>query len=421
MSSFSGPEKLSKELVFAFDMGNIQKSWLGAPATNLITEHNYANWSKSASLKIELSPYTTPFNTASYTMSDGTNTNYLLMSRNITVPNDSSTYMISVFVRKTFGGTSARLGFNVGFSGGTTVSSNPRFNSDTGVGNTGSVINFGEWWYWYFSITNNSSGNTNLYCEFYPATGVYNGNDSVTGIGTVTIGALMINSGSVASRFTTGTRSTTQAILDLTGLNTITSSDLTYSSGNEFSFNGSTNFLRPSITHSYLNSSCLEVWFRSSSHGSGNKTIFGYRHNEGYSLPTIGSMYLNGNNLYGSLITTSQVYRTVLAASTISTNTWYHAALNKNTQTGNFDLYLNGQLSGTQTFDVSTYGQWPNAGNFIGDNILDIAKSTNTNAGQGWSSDYFTGSIPIAKVYNRTLTTSEIRQNFNALRGRFGL
>lgn len=34
---------------------------------------------------------------------------------------------------------------------------------------------------------------------------------------------------------------------------------------------------------------------------------------------------------------------------------------------------------------------------------------------------YFKGNIPIAQVYNRALTTAEIQQNFNALRGRFGI
>lgn len=34
---------------------------------------------------------------------------------------------------------------------------------------------------------------------------------------------------------------------------------------------------------------------------------------------------------------------------------------------------------------------------------------------------YFPGSIPVVRVYNRELSATEIQQNFNALRGRFGI
>jgi len=225
----------------------------------------------------------------------------------------------------------------------------------------------------------------------------------------------------LSTPFTTGSRSNTQALFDLTNINTITANNLTYAIDSTFSFNGTSNLLNPSISHSYLSSSALEVVFRSTSHGTGFKTIFGYRHNDGYSFPTIGSLYLNANTLSATLIASSQGYRTATVASAIATNTFYHVVLNKNTINGSLEIYVNGVLSGSQTFDVATYGQWPSAGSFIGANILDIGKSTNTNAGQGWSADHFSGSIPVAKVYNRILSPTEIQRNFNALRGRYGI
>jgi len=33
----------------------------------------------------------------------------------------------------------------------------------------------------------------------------------------------------------------------------------------------------------------------------------------------------------------------------------------------------------------------------------------------------FNGYIPIVKIYNRELSASEVRQNFNAMKSRFGL
>ena len=38
MSAYSGPEIANDGLVFAYDMGNPQKSWKGAPTTNLLSQ-----------------------------------------------------------------------------------------------------------------------------------------------------------------------------------------------------------------------------------------------------------------------------------------------------------------------------------------------------------------------------------------------
>ena len=39
----------------------------------------------------------------------------------------------------------------------------------------------------------------------------------------------------------------------------------------------------------------------------------------------------------------------------------------------------------------------------------------------GQGEDRFTGKIAIVKEYSRALTAEEVRQNFNALRNRFGI
>jgi hypothetical protein len=211
---------------------------------------------------------------------------------------------------------------------------------------------------------------------------------------------------------------------DISGSNNVTlTNGPTFDSqnGGGIIFDGIDDYAIPNISHSYLSSSALEVWFNSSSHGSGFKTIFGYRHNSGYSLPTIGSIYLNNNTLSASLITATQVYRTATFSTSISTNRFYHVVLNKDTVNGNLQLFVNGIAGSVQTFDAATYGQWTTAGSYIGANTLDVAKSTNSNAGQGWGSDYFNGRIFKLAVYSRILTITEILQNFNAIRSRFGI
>ena len=48
--------------------------------------------------------------------------------------------------------------------------------------------------------------------------------------------------------------------------------------------------------------------------------------------------------------------------------------------------------------------------------------ATDLTLGYGYSTaQVFSGIIAQVSVYNRALTASEIQQNFNALRGRFGI
>ena len=405
MSVFAGSNIASNSsLVFAYDMGNTQKSWKGEPTTNLYTG------------SIDIAGTVDGFGGGSFL-----DTN--LVSRN---PFDTSI----VYARKSNSGV-ATWSVEANLTAGVTYtysvwcktiaqSSVALRRNEPGVYLVESKfvnVVVGQWTRVDFTFTVNTGKSGTQVVGI----NVGDANSGQPNPGIFIYGA-QLEQKSYATPFVAGTRSSTQVLLDLIGQNTITATSLTYSSTGTFSFNGSSDFLRPNITHSYLSSSCLEVWFNSTSHGgTQRKTIFGYAHNEGYSNPTIGSIYLEGNNLYATVITASQTYRTASASAAINTNTWYCAVLNKNTATGNLDLYLNGALSGTQTFDPVSYGQWTTTGTFIGSNILDIGKSTNNSVGQGWSTSYFSGSIPITKVYNRVLTAAEIAQNFNATRSRYGL
>lgn len=185
-------------------------------------------------------------------------------------------------------------------------------------------------------------------------------------------------------------------------------------------FDGSTQYSHPPISLSYLNSCTMEATFNSSVYVAGAKTIFGYAQKSGYTAPTIGSMYINTGTLTASIIGVTDGYRYVTGG-TILANRNYHVTFTKDTIKGILQLYVNGILMGTQTFTAANYAQWTTLGSYIGTNVLDIAKSTNTVAGQGWSTDYFNGTIYGLKVYSRVLSSSEIQQNFNALRSRYGV
>ena len=71
---------------------------------------------------------------------------------------------------------------------------------------------------------------------------------------------------------------------------------------------------------------------------------------------------------------------------------------------------MNGVQVGTQSLS-GTHSQLNNFS--IGNNSDNIASGNYSNA--------VNGSIPVLKYYNRALTAAEISQNFNALRGRYGI
>jgi len=133
-------------------------------------------------------------------------------------------------------------------------------------------------------------------------------------------------------------------------------------------------------------------------------------------------VYIQDNNTFNaSVITAAQVYRGVTSTTTVIANKTYHVVFNKNTTTGVMQMFINGVLEATQTFDAVTYGQWTTAGSYIGSNILDLGKSYNTSVGQGWGNDFLVGTIPQFKLYSRILSASEVLTNYNALKTRFGI
>ena len=136
----------------------------------------------------------------------------------------------------------------------------------------------------------------------------------------------------------------------------------------------------------------VNVWLKANTHSIG--TVFG-NYPAGnlevfYGTSYIG-MWLNNNSTYldspGSEFTTNPVLLTTLRRSNNST-----------------EAYLNG-ISKKVGSSSSTIG---NVNNFrIGTNTNDIER--------------YVGSVYTVQIYNRALSAAEISQNYNALRGRFGL
>ena len=93
-------------------------------------------------------------------------------NQGIAIPNDNATYAVSLFVKKTTILPTAVLGINLSLSGGVGVNTNPRLNTVSGVaGGSGTPVveSWGDYWRITGFITNNTSGNTALGMNVYPA------------------------------------------------------------------------------------------------------------------------------------------------------------------------------------------------------------------------------------------------------------
>lgn len=125
----------------------------------------------------------------------------------ITVANDSLVHVSSIYVLKTAGGTAPTFGVTMALSGGTPVTTNARINTDTGAQQYGSnanttieVSSAGTWYRIDVVVTNNTSGNTTLTLDVYPAAAAYGASvDDATATGIAKCTAAML----VKDAFTT--------------------------------------------------------------------------------------------------------------------------------------------------------------------------------------------------------------------------
>ncbi len=199
-------------------------------------------------------------------------------------------------------------------------------------------------------------------------------------------------------------RSTTQAIVDLTGNNAFTTTSLTYASNNTFSFNGTSDYITANTTLSTLTTAwTIETWCNvSSSQAQTYAGIWGTHNGSytGFALQNVSTgnqwalLYGNGTTWVGW---TSNNF-------TITPNVWQHVVCLMNSTS--LLMYVNGILVATYAISGPVV---PSASNFtIGLSMIGLTR-------------WLTGSIGITRVYNRALTATEVLQNFNAQRSRYGI
>jgi len=141
---------------------------------------------------------------------------------------------------------------------------------------------------------------------------------------------------------------------------------------------------------------------------SGRQYLFDYRNTGGVN-GAFGCFYDSGISPNGFKLfynTTGTSYEEPLITTfVLGTLIYYQVTFDKTTSTNNIKHYINGNNVFTRSV---------------------TANSTTTNSGKVWLGRYsgggfqWNGNIFLHRAYNRALSANEIKQNFNAIRGRYG-
>jgi hypothetical protein len=180
------------------------------PANNLLTQtraFGASGWSAINSGTVTDNTATDPFgNVSADTLTDSNGAASAGRRQTVTVPNDSTTYCYSLYVKKTSGGTSHTLQGQLQFQGGSATSKVGRINTDLGTVLAGTGITVTDvdanWWRVSFAHTNDSSGNTTLRFDIFPAVNTYGGTSAdPTDTGSAIVACAQLEIGTTASAY----------------------------------------------------------------------------------------------------------------------------------------------------------------------------------------------------------------------------
>lgn len=376
MPSSVGPNTFGEEnLVFGYDLADVINSYKGEPTTNQYTNPTFSNgttgwtfgsWDGNIS-------YTTATVTGPY----GKDVTALKLTKNA-----SSAY--SHFHQSNSG--KYTTGNQYTLSAWVKGSGTLRGNSQWG-GVEQSFVLTGDWQYINYTVTapNDSS---------YPYWAAE----------TLTTGTVMYmtyaqsEQKSHATPYTTGTRSATQGLLDLTGNSTIDLTNVSFDSNAQMTFDGTNDYFLltdPQVGTSFSvelvikvndysnspiiispNSQGIDHYFRMNSNG------------------TITAQFVEIPDSSADNYTSSTV---------LNSAKYYHVVISKSPSNGT--IYVNGvaEDSHTPTLPAAAWTSYWRIGA--------------RNNGTFW----FNGELPLLKVYSRTLTASEVQSNYRAVKNRFNI
>lgn len=162
------------------------------------------------------------------------------------------------------------------------------------------------------------------------------------------------------------------------------------------SFNGSSSKVDlPVAAFSSLGDFSIEGWMYWTSASAWKRLI---DINNGTGSREITILQYGIGSKFGAILVDGSGSRTLLGASAIPTNTWFHAALTLNATTGAVALYGNGALAASNTTTVRMSGVAP----------------TQAQVGKAYDSQWLAGNVAMIGVYPAVLSAARIKAHYLA-------
>jgi hypothetical protein len=387
MPTHTGPKKLGeKNLVFGYDLSDRKNSYLGEPTTNLATDTPIRDgWPGSFTL-IDTTTKTFDYTTTSvpwgggaawsmfyYNVSDYIG-QYVTISAFVESFNQTEGTFSFLMIGQTVG-EQTYLGYSPAEDRNDKNTTTKERISWSGIIGSGGKVGIVIW-------MNNSSGNP--------------------GSLTVRFSNVQVEVKSHPTPFVNGTRSTTQGLLDVTRNSTINLTNVSFDSNAKIIFDGTNDYVSLGNSNQFnlTNSVSIFAWVKINNLNSVFNGLFGTYDGSGF---IHFQLYGGGLNcyLYGPDIGYD---RNDASNCFISVNTWSEVGMTFGVNT--LTMYINGV-------------EMPTKLNGSGGNI---SNTSDVSIGRVYDgSRYFDGNIDSLRVYNRTLTQTEISNNYNNTKRKYGI
>lgn len=413
MAQHNNPRIVTTGLLFSYDMNNRAKSWFGVPTTNLNSGASISTYLNTPSDVTSSLTQTTelykgqPVYKQVLTPITSTGVGYLTNAGNpgigvVTGGGGGSAARYtghSIFFKPALG----RNGLN---------SSTPiytHYSNISGWQSTGNYDDMGDGWYRAHVIYYNSSGGSDgKYWAINPAGASLNVPITIYWAAPFKEDR---NDSTFVSMYTYSSRSSTQAVVDLTNTSSATISGLVYNTDNTFEFN----YSNPSYIDIPLSTAfnktvgTMNFWVYPTRYNGGNGYFVNRQDGTANATdwlwigPYSDYFYFrigNGSDCCSNDLSFSGV------SSTIPLNTWTNMCFTWQTN-GTSVIYKNGEQLTSRSI-----GNIPNTS---------PASYGRIGVGHANADSYYHGKMPSVQIYNRQLSATEVKQNFNAMRARYSV
>jgi hypothetical protein len=399
----------SESLVFAYDLKDTINSYKGEPTTNYFASFGVAMPNLSGANVTTTLPDGTTGTVFRVTVNSNSNTSRCSMGINLPnqIPQANVSYTISHWIRTTgtvpvAAGWEAEVSFPDGYA-------RPSFESGY-IGDYGSLVqpnNISSTWQrvsYTYSYSTTKTSNITPFIYFGSPIG---GTQDTIGA-TIDFYGFQFEVNSHSTPYTTTSRSNTQGLLDLTGNNSIDLSNVSFDSNAKMVFDGTNDYIGFGDVSGNIggkSQATMELILKINALKSNDlQEVFGFRNNSNFDFYMI---ILPSEN---SGLTEFRVRN--------SSGTYYDLNPNINSYIGNYvhimfsvgsggrKVYFNGSLVGSSPTWTGSFGATSpfSVGNYL--------------AGMIWS---VLGEIPVAKLYDRELSSTEITNNYLKYKRQYGL